>query len=109
MDVFSKTSIQVIDSTAHYNKEDKWKVHLCSTLFKALSMHTHNNIHINCLVLWFAKAIICYTGECSCISPVDVCYSQYLSFLHHTSISLAPRPLFGPGDVWFWSSRCFTD
>ena len=29
MDVLGQTLIQVIDSTAHYNIEDEWKVHLC--------------------------------------------------------------------------------
>ena len=61
-----------------------------------------SNVHINCLILWFTKAIICCTSIISCISPVDVCYSQHLSFLHHTSISLVPRLLFSPSDVWFW-------
>ena len=32
MDVLSQTSIQVIDSTVHYNTENIWKVHLCRTL-----------------------------------------------------------------------------
>ena len=30
------------------------------------------NIHIDSLVLWFTKAIVCCTSKCSCISPVDV-------------------------------------
>ena len=60
-----------------------------------------SNIHINCLILWFTKAIVCCTGKCSCINPFDVCYSQHFSFVHHTSISLVPRPLFSPCDVWF--------
>ena len=64
-----------------------------------------SHIRINCLILWFTKAIICCTGKCSCISPVDVCYSQHLSFLHHNSISLVSRLLFGPSDVWFWSTQ----
>ena len=68
-----------------------------------------SNIHINCLLLWFTKAIVCCTGKYSCISPVDVCYSQHLSALYHTSISLLePRLLFGPSDVWFWLTRSFT-
>ena len=67
-----------------------------------------SNIHINCLIHWFTKAIVCCTGIISCISPVDVCYSQHLSFLHHNSISLVPRLLFGPSDVWFWLTCCFT-
>ena len=55
-----------------------------------------SNIHINCLILWFTKAIICCTGIFSCINPVDGCYGQHLSFLHHNSISLVPGLLFGP-------------
>ena len=68
-----------------------------------------NNIYIYGSALWFTKAIVCCTGIISCINPVDVCYSQHLSFLHHMSISLVPRLLFGPGDVWSYSTRCFTD
>ena len=84
------TSIQVTDSIVHYNTEDKWKVHLYLTLVKVFLNERilSSNIHWNCSVLWFNKAIVCCTGKCSCITPVDVCYSQHLSFLHHTSISL---------------------
>ena len=92
MDVFSRASIKVILSIVHYNTENIWKVQCILT----------NNIHVNCSVLWFPKTIVCCTGECSCISPFDVCYSQHLSFLYHTNISLVPRLLFGPGDVWFY-------
>ena len=31
MDILSQTSIQVMDSTVHYNTENIWKVHLCLT------------------------------------------------------------------------------
>ena len=101
--------IKVIDSTVHYNTENICKVHLCLTLVNVFFQYIlTSDIHINCLVFWFTKAIICCTGKCSCISPVDVCYGQHFSFLHHTSISLVPRLLFGPGDVWFKSTQCFT-
>ena len=33
MDVLGQTLIQVIDSTVHYNTENKGKVHLCLALF----------------------------------------------------------------------------
>ena len=36
MDVLGQTLIQVIDSTVHYNAEDKWKVHLCQTSVKVI-------------------------------------------------------------------------
>ena len=102
VDVLSQTSTKVIDSTVHYNTENIWKVHLCLTLINVFFLYIlTSNIHINCSVLWFTKPIVCCTGKCSCISPFDVCYGQHLSFLHHTSISLVPRLLFGPGDVWF--------
>ena len=103
MDVLSQTLIQVIKSTVLQHRENIKKLHLCLTLVMFFSMHTvlTNNIHINCSVLWFTKAIVCCTGIISCISPVDVCYSQYFSFLHHNSISLVPRLLFGPSNVWY--------
>ena len=110
MDVLSQTLIQVIDSTVHYNTENIWKVHLCLTLANVFfQCILTNNIHINCSVPWFTKAIVCWTVIFSCISPVDVVYIQHLSFLHHNSISLVPRLLFGPGDVWFYFTRCFAD
>ena len=102
MDVLSQTSVQVIDKKVHYNTENIWKVHLCLTLVNVFfQCILTSNIHINYSVLWFTKAIVCCTGIISCIRPVDVCYNQHLSFLHHNSISLVPRLLSGPGDVWF--------
>ena len=112
MDVLSQTLIQVNDSKVHYNcTEYKWKVHLCLIIVKVFhnALILTSNNHINCLVLWFTKAIVCYTGIIPCITPVDVCYSQHLSFLHHNSIPLVPKLLFGPSDVWLHSTRCFTD
>ena len=41
MDVLGQTLIQVIDSTVYCNTENKRKVHLCLTLFKHFSVHTH--------------------------------------------------------------------
>ena len=103
--ILSQISIKVMDSTVYYNTENTWKVHLCLTSMSAFFQYIlTNNIHINCLALWFTKAIICCTGKCACITPIDFCYSQHLSFLHHTSISLVPRLLFGPSDAWFWST-----
>ena len=110
MDVLSQTSIKVIDNTVHYSKENIWKcIPACLAFVNVFFGYIlTNNIHINCLVLWFTKAIVCCTGKYSCISPADVCYSQHLSYLYHTSISLVPRLLFGPGDVWFYLTQCFT-
>ena len=105
MDVLGQTLIRVIDSTVHYNTEDEWKEHLLNISQSNFQCILTSNSHINCLVLRFAKAIVCCTGKCSCISPVDVCYSQRLSFLHHISF---PSLFFGPSDVWFWSTWCFT-
>ena len=68
-----------------------------------------SNIHINCSVLWFTKAIVCCTGKHACISPVDVCYIQLFSFWELTSILLVPRLLFGPCDGWCSLTWCFTD
>ena len=62
-----------------------------------------SNSHINCLILWFTKAIICCTGIFSCINPVDVCYGQHLSFLHHNSIPWFPN--FSLVQVMFGSGR----
>ena len=111
MDVLSQTSIKVIDSTVHYNTKNNYiesasLFNISQCFFQCILT---NNIHVNCSVLWFTKAIVCCTCKCSCISPFDVCYSQHLSFLHHTNISLVPRILFGPGDVWFYLTPCFTD
>ena len=109
MDVLNQASIKVIDSTVHYNTENIWKVHLCLTSVYGFCQYIlTSNIHINHLVLWFTKAIVCCTGKCSCVGPFDVSYIQHFSFLHHTSISLVPRLLFGPTDVWFKSTQCFT-
>ena len=66
MDVLNQTSIQVIDSTVQYDTENIWKVHFRLTLVDVFfQCILTSNIHINCLVLWFTKAIICYTGKCS--------------------------------------------
>ena len=100
-DILSQTSIQVIDSKAQYITTQKIYGKYIS-FFKCILT---SNIHINCLVLWFTKAIVCWTIIFSCISPVNVFYIQHLSFLHHNSISLVPRLLLGPGDVWFWSTQ----
>ena len=100
MDVISQTLIQVTDSI-HLNTENSIrKVHLCLSESKFFQCILTSNIHINCLILWFTKAIVCCTGIISCISPVHVCYSQHLSFLYHTSTSLVPRLFFGPGNAW---------
>ena len=55
-------------------------MHLYLTLVKVFLNERilSSNIHWNCSVLWFNKAIVCCTGKCSCITPVDVCYSQHL-------------------------------
>ena len=112
MDVLSQTSIKVIDSTVHYNRENTWKMHLwvCLTFISEcfLQCILTSNIHINCSVLWFTKAIVRWTVIFSCISSVDVCYTQHFS-LHHINIPLVPWLLFGPGDVWFYSTWCFAD
>ena len=94
--------IHIIDST-HYNTENivHFRLMLFTHFFKSILT---SNIHRNCFVLWFTKAIVCCTGVISCISPVDVCYSQHLSFFHHNSFSLVPRLFFSPSDVWFWST-----
>ena len=106
--VLSQTSIQVIDSKVHYNTKNIVESTSLSNINQSFSQCIlTSNIHINCSFLWFTKAIVCCTGITSCISPLDVCYSQHLSFLHHTSISLVPRLLFGPSDVWFWSTQSF--
>ena len=105
MDVLGLTLIQQL--TAQYidiEKKNKSAslFNIIQTFFQCILT---SNIHINCLALWFTKAIVCCTGIISCISPIDVCYIQHLSFLHHNSISLVPRLLFGPGDVWFWLTQ----
>ena len=100
-DILSQTSIQVIDSKAQYITTQKIYGKYIS-FFKCILT---SNIHINCLVLWFTKAIVRWTIIFSCISPVNVFYIQHLSFLHHNSISLVPRLLLCPGDVWFWSTQ----
>ena len=100
MDVLSQTLIQVTDSM-HLNTENSIrKVHLCLTWVNVFQCILTSNIHINCLILWFTKANVCCTGIISCISPVDVCYCQHLSFLHHTSTALVPRLFFGPVNAW---------
>ena len=101
MDVPNRTSIQVVDSTVHYNTVKCLGSTSPFNIVNFFKFILTSNIHINCSVLWFTKAIVCCTSKLSCISPLDICYSQHLSFLHHTSTSLVPRLLFCPGDVWF--------
>ena len=109
MDVLSQASIKVILSIVHYNRKYRESASLFNISQCFFQCILTNNIHINCSVLWFTKTIVCCTGKCSCISPFNVCYSQHLSFLHHTNISLVPRLLFGPGDFWFYLTWYFTD
>ena len=50
--------IKVIDSTVHYNTENICKVHLCLTLVNVFFQYIlTSDIHINCLVFWFAKPL----------------------------------------------------
>ena len=98
MGVLGQKLIQVIDSTVFYNINIKEKCITVLHYSNIFSMHIlTSNIHINCLILWFTKAIVCCTGIISCIIPVDVFYSQHFSLLHKV-----PRLFFGPVDGWFW-------
>ena len=65
MNVFGQTLFQVIDST-HCNTENKREsaslFNIIHTFFQCILT---SNIHMNCSLFWFTKAIICCTGKCS--------------------------------------------